>query len=68
MMMEMDELFEVLNPDLLIDNDQIKAEFKVATRKALEKMEPEFEFYGYTVEVGAAIDVVNQIESTRTYH
>ena len=63
------EIYDRLDgKQLFVDNDEIKAEFKVATRKAMERMDTDFEFYGYTVEVDDAIDVINEIESERTYH
>ena len=53
---------------LVIDNDVTAAEFKVATFKAVKKMQPEFEFYGQTVEVVDALEVIDELEDGRTYH
>lgn len=53
---------------LVIDNDMTAAEFKVATREALEKKSTEFEFYGHTVEVTDALEVITELEDGRTYH
>lgn len=53
---------------LSLDSDHMEAEFKIATRQAVEDMVPEFMFYGYTVETSTAIDVIQAINSKRTYH
>ena len=53
---------------LVIDNERTAAEFKVATRQAIENMVSEFEFYGCTVEVKDAIEVIHELEDGRTYH
>lgn len=53
---------------LSLVDDKMKAEFKVATRQAIENMEDEFTFYGCTVGTADAVDVVQAIEASRTYH
>lgn len=53
---------------LSIVSDEMEAEFRVATRYAVENMQEEFEFYGYTVETSTAVDVVQAILARRTYH
>lgn len=53
---------------LVIDNDTTAAEFKLATRQALENTLSEFEFHGYLIEVKDAIEVIDFLEEGRTYH
>ncbi len=53
---------------LVIDNEVTAAEFKVATRKALENTLTEFEFYGQMVGVKDALEVIDELEDGRTYH
>jgi len=53
---------------LSIATDEMEAEFKIATRQAIENNEAEFEFYGYIVDTATAIDVVRAMAEVRTYH
>ena len=53
---------------LLLEDPDREVEFQFATYQAIENMQTEFEFYGYVVELSAAIDAVNDIVSRRTYH
>jgi hypothetical protein len=53
---------------LSITDDVMEAEFKVATRQAVESMSEEFMFHGYTIETSTAVDVVQVMLARRTYH
>lgn len=53
---------------LAIDEELMAAEFKVATRQALENMKTEFDFYGQTVEINDALEAIDEHEDGRTYH
>jgi len=53
---------------LSITDDIMEAEFKVATRQALENMQDEFKFHGYTIDTSTAVDVVQAMSERRTYH
>lgn len=67
----MSDLPDIYNENtgmISIVSDEMEAEFKVATRQALENMEEEFWFYGYTVETAIAVDVVQAMDERRTYH
>jgi len=62
---------DIYNADtgmLSIVSDEMEAEFKVATRHAIENMLEEFEFYGYTIDTSTAVDVVQAMLARRTYH
>ena len=62
------EIYDYETGMLSIVSDEMEAEFKVATCQAIENMQKEFEFYGYTVETSTAIDVVQAMLEQRTYH
>jgi hypothetical protein len=53
---------------LLLDELDAQIEFQFATYQAIENMEFEFEFHGYTVLTLTAIDAVNEMVESRTYH
>ena len=53
---------------LSITDDITEAEFKVATRQALESNTLEFIFHGYLIETEIAMDVVQAMNERRTFH
>lgn len=62
---------DIYNEDtgmLSISSDEMEAEFRMATRQAVENMDLDFDFHGYTIETAVAIDVVQGILAHRTYH
>lgn len=66
--MSIDDIYDTESGMLSIVGDEMEAEFKVATRQALESMAEDFMFYGYTIETSIAVDVVQAMLARRTYH
>jgi hypothetical protein len=64
MTVEYDPNTEMLN----LNDDVIEAEFRLATRQAIENNEVEFDFHGFIVETDVAIDVVNEMKKLRGFH
>lgn len=61
----------IYDPDtemLDLNDDVIEAEFRLATRQAIENNEVEFDFHGFIVETDVAIDVVNEMKRIRGFH
>ena len=58
---------EAFSP-LIIEEEMMAAEFKVATHQAIENNNPEFYFYGETIEVEYALDEMDIFEEGRIYH
>ncbi len=56
------------NQVLELVDDKMKAEFRLATRQAIEENESEFVFRGFLVYTSDAIDLVSEIDASRTYH
>jgi hypothetical protein len=57
-----------MSHQLLLDDVYDQVEFQIRTWQAVMDNEIEFEFQGFTVMTAAAIDVVNDIVDSRTYH
>ena len=53
---------------LILDDVYDEVEFQIRTWQAVMDNEPEFEFRGFSVMTATAIDVVNDIVDSRTYH
>lgn len=51
-----------------LTDDWVEAEFRAATRQAVENNMPTFMFHGYQVETSTAIDVVQAMSELRTLH
>lgn len=62
------ELYDSDTKQLSLVDDEMAAEFKVATRQAVEDNVDDFEFYGYSIETITAVEVVKKIDEHRTYH
>lgn len=57
-----------VNDKLVLEELEAQIEFQFATWQAVENMDTQFEFHGYTVLTSSAIDAVNDIVAGRTYH
>ena len=66
--MSNEEIYDNDTGMLSIVSDEMEAEFKVATRQAIENNDLTFRFYGYEVETAVAIEVVQAMNERRTYH
>ena len=64
----MSEDYDEIAGALSITDDVIEAEFRVATRQAVEDMQEVFLFKGYTIDTSEAVDVVQAVLALRTYH
>jgi len=53
---------------IALTDDWVEAEFRVATRQAVEDNAEFFMFHGYEVETAIAIDVVQAMSEVRQYH
>lgn len=51
-----------------LTDDWVEAEFRMATRQAVENNEITFMFHGYEIETSTAIDVVQAMSEVRQYH
>lgn len=61
-------IFDKTTGRLTITGIEIECEFEIAVWQALENMQTEFEFHGYTVDTAKAVDAVKEVVALRTYH
>lgn len=57
-----------MSHQLLLDDVYDQVEFQIRTWQAVMDNEIEFEFHGFSIMTDAAVDVVNDIVDSRTYH
>lgn len=50
---------------LSLINDEMEAEFKMATQRAIDNNDPEFYFHGYSILTEAAMDVMHAMSENR---
>lgn len=53
---------------ITLNDDWVEAEFRVATRQAVEDNADSFMFHGFRVNTAIAIDVVHAMSQVRQYH
>jgi hypothetical protein len=62
------DIYDTSSGLLSITDHQMATEFQFATHQALVNNKPEFDFHGYTIEIGAAVIAMQAIRSSRIYH